>query len=63
MHICHTGCVVHALFQDKRSERMPRNAATTGIMPPNSEACATMLGLLGMGLNPHEAPSLKLAGQ
>jgi transposase InsO family protein len=27
---------------------MLRDAATAGIMPPNSDACATMIGLLGM---------------
>jgi alkylation response protein AidB-like acyl-CoA dehydrogenase len=56
-------CGVHALFKDKPLERMLRDAATASIMPPNSDACATMLGLLSMGLDPHEAPSLKLVGQ
>ncbi len=52
-------CGMHSLFQNQELERMIRDAATGPIMPPNSDASANMVGLLTMGLNPMEAPSLR----
>ena len=51
---------VHSLFRKEGFERMLRDSMTAPIMPPNSDACAVMIGLLTMGLNPMEAPSLRL---
>jgi alkylation response protein AidB-like acyl-CoA dehydrogenase len=51
---------VHALFREAGFERMIRDAMTAPIMPPNSDACAMMAGLLTMGLDPMQAPSIKM---
>ena len=40
---------------------MMRDAVTAGVMPPNSDASAEMVGLLSMGLDPQQAPSLRTA--
>jgi hypothetical protein len=34
---------------------MLRDAMTAPIMPPNSDACLGLIGLLELGLNPDEA--------
>lgn len=39
---------------------MLRDGLIAPIMPPNSDVCAAMIGLLSMGLDPSEAPSLRL---
>lgn len=55
-------CGMHSLFQNQALERMIRDAMTAPIMPPNSDACLGLIGLLEMGLNPDEAlPPLKPA--
>jgi alkylation response protein AidB-like acyl-CoA dehydrogenase len=53
-------CGLHALFRKNGLEIKLRDAATAPIQPPNSDAAAVMVGLLTMGLNPAEAPSLRL---
>jgi alkylation response protein AidB-like acyl-CoA dehydrogenase len=53
-------CGLHALFRKEGFELKLRDAATAAIMPPNSGAAATMIGLLTMGLDPQQAPSLRL---
>jgi alkylation response protein AidB-like acyl-CoA dehydrogenase len=55
-------CGVHALFKDVGLELKLRDATTAPIMPPNSDACAMLAGLLAMGLDPFQAPSIKLEG-
>jgi alkylation response protein AidB-like acyl-CoA dehydrogenase len=52
-------CGVHGLFKDLGLEQKLRDGATAPVMPPNSDACAQMIGLLTLGLNPFEAPSLR----
>jgi alkylation response protein AidB-like acyl-CoA dehydrogenase len=52
-------CGVHGLFKDLGLEQKLRDGATAPVMPPNSDACAQMIGLLTLGLNPFEAPSLE----
>ena len=52
-------CGVHGLFREQGLEQKLRDGATAPIMPPNSDASAVMIGLLTMGLNPMEAPSLR----
>ena len=42
-------------------QRMLRDATTGPIMPPNALACAEMAGLVAMGLDPSQAPSLRSA--
>ncbi len=54
-------CGVHALFRPLGLERMLRDAHTAPVMPPNEDACAAMIGLLAMGLDPAQAPTLKAA--
>ena len=51
---------LHALFRSEGFERMVRDSLTAPIMPPNSDACAMMVGLLTMGLDPMQAPSIKM---
>lgn len=51
---------VHGLFRKEGFELKLRDSATAPIMPPNSDACAVTTGLLTMGLDPMQAPSLKL---
>ena len=51
---------VHGLFRSEGFERQLRDSLTAPIMPPNSDACAEMVGLLTMGLNPMEAPSIRM---
>lgn len=50
-----------ALMRPRGYERMLRDVTTAAIMPPNAYACAEMAGLLTMGLNPAQAPSLATA--
>jgi alkylation response protein AidB-like acyl-CoA dehydrogenase len=52
---------LHALMRHQPYERLLRDAATAAIMPPNALACAEMAGLLSMGLDPSQAPSLAMA--
>lgn len=54
-------CGMHALFRNQALELMIRDAATAPIMPPNSDLCAAMIGLLSLGLDPGAAPSLLMA--
>lgn len=55
-------CGIHALFRNQALERLVRDGATAAIMPPNSDACASLIALLEMGLNPNEAlPPIKPA--
>jgi alkylation response protein AidB-like acyl-CoA dehydrogenase len=56
-------CGVHALFKDQGLELKLRDGTTAPIMPPNSDACAMLAGLLTMGLDPFQAPSIQLEGQ
>lgn len=51
---------VHSLFRKDGFELKLRDAQTAAIMPPNSDAAAMLAGLLAMGLDPMEAPTLKL---
>lgn len=51
---------VHGLFRGEGFERQLRDSLTGPIMPPNSDASAAMVGLLTMGLNPMEAPSIRM---
>lgn len=53
---------LNSLMRERGFERAVRDALTGPIMPPNALACAEMVGLLGMGLDPAAAPSLELAG-
>lgn len=50
-----TACGIHSLFKTHPLERMIRDAATAPIMPPNSDLCLSMLGLMEQGLNPDDA--------
>ncbi len=52
---------LNSLMRSRGYERMLRDAATGSIMPPNALACAEMAGLISMGLNPAEAPALRVA--
>lgn len=52
---------LNSLMRPRGYERALRDAMTGPIMPPNSLACAEMVGLLSMGLDPSGAPSLQLA--
>ncbi len=52
---------LNSLMRSKPYERMLRDATTGPIMPPNALACAEMVGLLSMGLDPSQAPSLAFA--
>ncbi|HWI53927.1 MAG TPA: acyl-CoA dehydrogenase family protein [Symbiobacteriaceae bacterium] len=53
-------CGMHSLFQSEPLERMLRDALTAQIMPPNSDACLSLIGLLELGLDPGDAlPPLK----
>lgn len=52
---------LNSLMRAKPFERMLRDAMTGPIMPPNALACAEMAGLLEMGLDPSQAPSLAFA--
>lgn len=54
-------CGLHSLFKGQPLERMIRDAATAPIMPPSADACASMIGLLAMGLDPGQAPSIRMA--
>ncbi|RFS84192.1 acyl-CoA dehydrogenase [Actinomadura spongiicola] len=47
-----------ALMRPRGYERMLRDVTTAAIMPPNAYACAEMAGLITMGLDPAQAPSL-----
>jgi alkylation response protein AidB-like acyl-CoA dehydrogenase len=51
---------LHSLFRSEGFELKVRDSLTAPIMPPNSDACAMMVGLLTMGLDPMQAPSLKM---
>ncbi len=51
---------IHALFRDQGLEVKLRDGATAAIMPPNSDASAEMIGLLAMGLDPLQAPTLRM---
>lgn len=48
-------CGLHALFKGEKLERLVRDATTAPIMPPNSDSCMSVAGLLELGLDPHEA--------
>lgn len=54
-------CGAHGLFRKEGLELKLRDGTTAPIMPPNSDAAAEMAGLLAMGLNPQEAPTLRMA--
>lgn len=49
---------LNSLLESGGYERMLRDVMTGPIMPPNAFACAEMAGLLSMGLDPGQAPSL-----
>jgi alkylation response protein AidB-like acyl-CoA dehydrogenase len=53
-------CGLHGLFKDQGLELKLRDASTAPVMPPHSDACAQMIGLLTLGLDPAQAPSLQL---
>lgn len=50
-----------SLMRSRGYERMLRDATTGSIMPPNALACAEMAGLISMGLDPSEAPALRMS--
>lgn len=50
-----------SLMRERGFELMLRDATTGPIMPPNALACAEMAGLIAMGLDPADAPSLAQA--
>ncbi len=52
---------VHGLFRKEGLELKLRDGATAPIMPPNSAAASEMAGLLAMGLDPRQAPTLRTA--
>lgn len=52
---------LNSLMRSRGYERMLRDATTGAIMPPNMLACAEMSGLISMGLDPSQAPSLQVA--
>jgi alkylation response protein AidB-like acyl-CoA dehydrogenase len=52
-------CGVHGLFRQEGLEVKLRDGATAPIMPPNADAAAEMVGLLAMGLDPGQAPTLR----
>jgi hypothetical protein len=52
---------LNALMRPRGYERMLRDVTTAAIMPPNAYACAEMAGLITMGLDPAQAPSLATA--
>lgn len=52
---------LNALQRSGAYERMLRDVVTGPIMPPNAFACAEMAGLLSLGLDPSQAPSLAMA--
>lgn len=52
---------LNSLMRERGYELMLRDAMTGPIMPPNSLACAEMAGLISMGLDPSQAPSLVAA--
>jgi alkylation response protein AidB-like acyl-CoA dehydrogenase len=56
-------CGVHGLFKEEGLELKLRDGTTAPIMPPNSDASAMLVGLLTMGLDPFQAPSIRLAEQ
>ncbi|MFI0408195.1 acyl-CoA dehydrogenase family protein [Actinomadura sp. 3N508] len=49
---------LNSLMRPQGYERMLRDVTTAAIMPPNAYACAEMAGLITMGLDPAQAPSL-----
>ncbi len=58
-----TACGLHALFKGEKLERLIRDATTAPIMPPNSDSCAGVAGMLELGLDPNEAlEPLKVEG-
>ncbi|VAW95236.1 Acyl-CoA dehydrogenase [hydrothermal vent metagenome] len=50
-----SACGLHALFKGEKLERLIRDATTAPIMPPNSDSCASLIGLLELGLDINEA--------
>lgn len=52
---------LNSLMRTAPFERMLRDVMTGPIMPPNALACAEMAGLLTLGLDPSQAPTLALA--
>jgi alkylation response protein AidB-like acyl-CoA dehydrogenase len=54
-------CGARSLFRAAGLELKLRDAVTAPIMPPNNDSAAEMVGLLSMGLDPQQAPSLRLA--
>jgi len=53
-------CGVRSLFRSQGLELKFRDGVTAAIMPPNNDAAAEMIGLITMGLDPSQAPSLRL---
>jgi alkylation response protein AidB-like acyl-CoA dehydrogenase len=51
----------HGLFRKEGLELKLRDGATAPIMPPNSAAASEMAGLIAMGLDPQQAPTLRPA--
>jgi alkylation response protein AidB-like acyl-CoA dehydrogenase len=57
-----TLCGAHALFKDSPLERLFRDAASSSIMPPQSDFCLDVVGAIELGLDWNEMlPPLKLA--
>ncbi|MDF5756355.1 acyl-CoA dehydrogenase family protein [Spongiactinospora sp. TRM90649] len=52
---------LNSLMRERGYELMLRDAMTGPIMPPNALACAEMAGLISMGLDPGQAPTLRPA--
>lgn len=52
-------CGVNSLMRMRELERMIRDAMTGPIMPPASDACSGAIGLMSMGLDLDQAPSLR----
>jgi len=59
-----TACGAHGLFKQSAMERVFRDGASAPIMPPQSDTCLDVMGMLKLGLNPTDIlPPLKIAGK
>jgi hypothetical protein len=51
----HTLGGAHALFKTLPLEQLVRDGASTPILLPSSDACPPSLGIIGLGLDAHDA--------
>ena len=57
-----TACGAHGLFKQSPLERLFRDGASAPIMPPQSDTCLDVSGMLNLGLDPAQiSPTLKVA--